>query len=155
VGDDSGASQVLEQWLDAHRRVEARIRATIEAKVSSPLVDVIRTFELTQRQWAVLMFSLLPELDPNLVASYRYMMRDASCRGLDGRLPAQLVYDTPQTRSLMARDLSPSSPLLRYRLIDVSSGASPSESLMFRKIRAAPRLVYMLDGQVGLDPELA
>src|SRR5260221_3007175 len=48
--DDGGASVVLEQWLDVHRRTEARIRATIDAKVASPLVDVIRTFELTARQ---------------------------------------------------------------------------------------------------------
>jgi hypothetical protein len=58
------------------------------------------------------MFALLPEVDPNLVQAYRYLARDPSCRGLDGRLLAQLVYDTPQTRSLMARDLSPSTPLL-------------------------------------------
>jgi hypothetical protein len=150
--DDGGASVVLEQWLDAHRRTEARIRATIDAKIASPLVDVIRTFELTARQWSALMFALLPEVDPNLVQAYRYLTRDGSCRGLDGRLLAQLVYDTPQTRSLMARDLSPSAALSRFRLLD--SGAA-NESLMFRRIRAAPRLVYLLDGGLlELDPEL-
>ena len=96
ANDESGAPQVLEQWLEAHRRIEARIRATIDAKIRSPLVDLMRTFELTPRQWASLMFALLPEVDPNLVQAYRYLARDASCRGLDGRLLAQLVYDTPQ-----------------------------------------------------------
>ena len=52
--DDAGAEQVLEQWLAAHEQIEARIRATIEARVRSPLVDLIRTFELTQRQWSTL-----------------------------------------------------------------------------------------------------
>src|SRR5271167_2228778 len=118
---DAGSAAVLQQWLELHRLVEARIRSTIDAKVRSPLVDVIQTFELTQRQWSTLMFALLPEVDPDLVQAYRYLTRDSSCRGLDGRLLAQLVYDTPQTRSLMARDLSPSSPLLDYRLIDVAS----------------------------------
>jgi len=154
ANDESGAPQVLEQWLEAHRRIEARIRATIDAKIVSPLVELIRTFELSPRQWASLMFALLPEVDPNLVQAYRYLARDASCRGLDGRLLAQLVYDTPQSRSLMARDLSPSSPLSRYRLLD-SSGAA-QDSLMFRKLRALPRLVYLLDGnRLELDPELA
>ncbi len=149
---ESGAPKVLEQWLEVHRQVEARIRATVEAGGGSPLVDLIRTFELTPRQWASLMFALLPEVDPNLVAAYRYLARDASCRGLDGRLLSMLVYDTPQSRALMARDFSASSPLSRYRLLELSAG----ESLMFRRIRALPRLVYLLDGNgLELDPELA
>jgi SpoVK/Ycf46/Vps4 family AAA+-type ATPase len=153
---DSGAELVLEQWLAAHQATEARIRATIDAKIRSPLVDVIRTFGLTQRQWSALLFALMPEIDPNLVQAYRYLARDSSCRGLDGRLLAQLVYDTPQTRSLMARDLSAGSPLLRYRLLDVTSPGAPGDSLMFRRIRAAQRLVYILDGgPLELDPELA
>ncbi len=147
AASDTGADELLKQWLALHEQIEARIAATKK----SPLVDVIRTFGLTSRQWGALMFALLPEVDPNLVQAYRYLARDPSCRGLDGRLLAQLVYDTPQTRSLMARDLSPSSPLLRYRLFELSSG----DSLMFRRIRAAPRLVYLLDGnQLELDPEL-
>ncbi|HEY5924304.1 MAG TPA: hypothetical protein VIV11_21655, partial [Kofleriaceae bacterium] len=153
---DSGAEPVLEQWLAAHEHTEARIKATIEARVRSPLVDVIRTFNLSQRQWSTLVFALMPEVDPNLVQGYRYLARDATVRGLDGRLLAQLVYDTPQTRSLMARDLSASSPLLRYRLLDLAGGAAPSDSLMFRRIRAATRLVYILDGgTLELDPEVA
>ena len=118
-GDDAGAALVLERWLVAHRETEARIAATIAAGVRSPLVELVRVFGLTPRQWATLMFALLPEADPNLVAAYRYLARDPSCRGLDGRLLAQLVYDTPESRSLMARDLSPSSPLLRFHLLEV------------------------------------
>jgi hypothetical protein len=150
---DSGAELVLEQWLAAHQHTEARIRATIDAGMRSPLVDVIRRFDLTQRQWATLVFALMPEVDPNLVSGYRYLARDGNCRSLDGRLLAQLVYDTPQTRSMMARDLSPTSPLVRYRLLDLSG--QPTDSLMFRRIRAATRLVYILDGgALDLDPEL-
>ena len=154
--DEAGAAAVLDQWLELHRRVEARIRATIDAKVRSPLVELIRRFELTPRQWSALMFALLPEVDPNLVQAYRYLTRDGNCRGLDGRLLAQLVYDTPQSRSLMARDLSASSPLLRYRLLEIPTAGAPSESLMFRKIRVASRLLYLLDGGgLEIDPELA
>jgi hypothetical protein len=155
-GDDAGAQTVLEQWLTLHREVEARIASTIASGFRTPLTELIRVFQLTPRQWATLMFALLPEADPNLVQAYRYLARDANCRGLDGRLLALLVYDTPPTRSLMARDLSASSPLVRYRLLDVAASSAPSDSLMFRKIRAAPRLAYLLDGSpLALDPELS
>jgi hypothetical protein len=155
-GDDAGAKTLLDQWLLAHRNCEARIRATVDANIQSPLVDLIRTFSLTPRQWSTLMFALLPESDPSLVQAYRYLTRDDACRGLDGRLLAQLVYDTPAARALMARDLSASSPLLKYRLVDIVAGTSPGDSTMFRRIRAANRLVYLLDGTtVELDPELS
>jgi hypothetical protein len=156
AGDDAGAATVLEQWLAAHRTCEARIRATVDADLRSPLVDLIRVFSLTPRQWSTLMFALLPETDPTLLQAYRYLARDESCRGLDGRLLAQLVYDTPTSRSLMARDLSSGSPLLRYRLVDLVSGTAPGDSTMFRRIRPATRLVHLLDGtSLDLDPELA
>ena len=150
-GDEAGAKVVLERYLAAHRETEARIAATVRARVRSPLVDLLRVFELTQRQWATLMYALLPEADPNLVAAYRYLARDAACRGLDGRLLAQLVYDTPESRSLMSRDLSPSSPLVRFALLELSA----AESLMYRRIRAPARLVHLLDGTpLVLDPDL-
>jgi hypothetical protein len=156
VGDDAGASTVLEQWLAKHKEVEARIRATVEAGKRSALVSLISVFGLTPRQWSTLMFALLPETDPNLVQAYRYLARDDSCRGLDGRLLAMLVYDTPVSRSLMARDLSGTSPLVRNRLVDLTAGAAAGDSTMFRRIRPANRLVYLLDGTgVDLDPELA
>src|SRR3569623_14806 len=39
--DDAGAQQVLDAWLAMHEQVEARIRATIAARIRSPLVDLI------------------------------------------------------------------------------------------------------------------
>jgi len=152
---DTSADRVLEQWLAEHQRIQARIDATIAAHRRSPLVDVIRNFGLSERQWSTLAFALLPEIDPNLVYGYRHLARDRECRGLDGHLLSRLVYDTPSTRSIMARDLSGSSPLLRFGLIDVGRGSSPSESLMFRRIRATPRLVHLLDDAwLDIDPEL-
>jgi hypothetical protein len=150
--DEAGAQTVLAQWLEVHRSVEARLAASRTTRVTSPLVNLMRVFELTPRQWSTLMFALLPDADPSLVQAYRYLARDPACRGLDGRLLAQLVYDTPETRSLMARDLSSASPLIRYQLVDLA----PGDSLLFRRIRAAGRLVHLIDGTgLDLDPELA
>src|SRR4029078_12204496 len=90
--------------------------------------------------------------DTNRVRAYRCLARDPASRGFDGRLLAQLVYDTPESRSLMARDLSHSSPLLRYQLLELA----PGDSLLFPRIPPASRLVHLLDGSaIDLDPELA
>jgi hypothetical protein len=154
VSDDESTTRALEQWRAKHEEVEERIAASIEQQIASPLVDIIRIFGLSSRQWGTLAFALLPEVDPNLVQAYRYLARDPTCRGLDGRLLAMLVYDSPESRSLMARDLSPSSPLTAFGLVEVLGGAT--DSLMFRKIRPASRLVLFLDGgRPELDPELA
>ena len=59
-------------------KTSSSIRATIEARVRSPLIDIIRMFKLTQRQWATLVFALMPEVDPNLVQGYRYLARASS-----------------------------------------------------------------------------
>ena len=37
--------------------------ATLDAKVASPLADLLRVFDLTSRQWATLMYALLPEVE--------------------------------------------------------------------------------------------
>ena len=151
ASDDAETRQVFDAWLAKYDEVEARIRATLDVGARMPLLQLRATFGLTARQWATLMFALLPEVEPNLIHGYRYLSRDPNVRGVDGRLLAQLVYDTPQTRSLMGRDLSPASPLIRYRLLDASV-----DSLMFKRFRATSRLVYLLDGvTLDLDPELA
>jgi SpoVK/Ycf46/Vps4 family AAA+-type ATPase len=150
--DDAGAAEIVERWLAAHRSIEARVAATAGGV---PLIELARRFALTPRQWAALMFAVMPEIDPNLIAAYRYLARDPSCRGVDGRLLAELVYDTPESRAQLARDLAPSSPLMFYRLLEAPP-AGGNDSLLFRRLRPATRLVQLLDGAtVELDPELA
>ena len=155
AGDTRDADLILERWLTHHKLVEERTAATLAGPPAAipPLLRVRAAFDLTPRQWASLAFALAPEVDPDLVTAYRYLARDATCRGLDGRLLAHLVYDTPDTRSLLARDLGPGSPLVQFRLVDVQANA---DSLLFRRIRPASRLVALADGEaLGLDPELA
>jgi hypothetical protein len=153
---DSGAAEILNRWLELHRTIEDRIAASRDARTRVPLIQLVRTFELTPRQWATLMFALMPEVDPNLVTAYRYLARDPTCRGIDGRLLAELVYDTPESRAQLARDLAPSSPLMYFRLLELPGGAGQQDSILYRRIRCASRLVHMLDGAaLTLDPELA
>jgi len=153
---DSGAGTAYERWRRFDLEVDARIQATIEARRILPLLHLASAFRLTATQWSTLTFALMPELDPDLVLAYRYLARDSSCRGLDGRLLAQLVYDTPESRSVLARDLSQASPLIFFRLLDVQGTGGQNDSLLFRRVQPSARLVQLVDGaRLRLDPELA
>ncbi len=102
------------------------------------------------------MFALLPETDPSLVQAYRYLARDESCRGLDGRLLAQLVYDTPTSRSLMARDLSSNSPCSATGSSTCSTAPRPATRRC--SAASAPRRgssTCSTAPPLDLDPELA
>ncbi|HEY0988526.1 MAG TPA: ATP-binding protein, partial [Kofleriaceae bacterium] len=81
---------------------------------------------------------------------------DPTCRGLDARLLAMLVYDTSESRADMSRDLAPTSPLLLYRLLEQDETAGSHDSMLFRRLRPAARLVQLLAGDSSqLDPQLS
>jgi hypothetical protein len=151
---DAGASKLFEAFLTHSRRVDARVEASLAAGVRLPLMELAVCFRLSRRQVAALTFALMPELDPNLLSAYRYLSHDPSCRGLDGRLLAMLVYDTPESRAQLSRDLSSRSPLVWYRLLEIEEHAA-SDSMLYRRVRPAGRLVQMLNGSLDeLDPSL-
>ncbi len=154
--NDAGASVVL----DAHRHhsllMDARIAATLRAGIRLPYLDLCVRFKLTYAQRLTLSFALMPEVDPKLLVAYRYLSSDPSCRSLDARLLAMLVYDTSESRADMSRDLAPTSPLLLYRLIEQDESAGSYDSVRFRRLRPAARLVQLLAGDRSqLDPQLS
>src|SRR5690348_14095393 len=96
VESEAGAQKLFDAFLAHSRRVDARIEASRAAGVRLPLEELAACFRLSRRQVAAFTFALMPELDPNLLSAYRYLSHDPSCRGLDARLLAMLVYDTPE-----------------------------------------------------------
>src|SRR5205814_370157 len=82
-------------------------------------------------------FALMPELDPDLLIAYRYLSNDHACRGLDARLLATLVYETPESRPHLSLDLSPVSPLVHYRLLELDESFG-HEPLLYRRIQPPP-----------------
>ncbi len=78
----------------------------------------------------------MPEVDPKLLGRVPLPAgSDPSCRSLDARLLAMLVYDTSESRADMSRDLAPTSPLLLYRLIEQDETAGTYDSVLFRRLR--------------------
>jgi hypothetical protein len=153
---DLGARRLLDHYLQHSAILEHRIELSYAAGVRLPLLEVVRRFHLDPRQRACLTFVLMPELDPHLLVAYRYLGHDPSCRSLDGRLLALLVYDSPRDRSRLAHDLSAKSPLLFYRLLEQEESPHRHEMLLYRRLRPAARLISLLHGApLELDPELA
>ena len=155
-GHDAGASVLR----DAHRHhsmlMDARIAATVAANIRLPYLDMCVRFGLSYAQRLTLGFALMPEVDPKLLVAYRYLSSDPTCRSLDARLLAMLVYDTSESRADMSRDLAPTSPLLLYRLIEQDETAGSYDSVLFRRLRPAARLVQLLAGDNSqLDPQLS
>ncbi|HEX2690717.1 MAG TPA: ATP-binding protein, partial [Kofleriaceae bacterium] len=155
-GDDAGASVVRDAYRHHALLMDARVAATVAANIRLPFLDLCVRFGLSYAQRLTLGFALMPEVDPKLLIAYRYLTSDPTCRSLDARLLAMLVYDTSERRADMSRDLAPTSPLLLYRLIELDETAGTYDSVLFRRIRPAARLVQLLAGDASqLDPQLS
>jgi len=156
TGQDGGALVVGEACHHHGMLMEARIAATLRAGIRLPYLDLCVRFGLSQAQRLALSFAVMPEIDPKLLIAYRYLSSDPSCRGLDARLLAMLVYDTAESRADMSRDLAPTSPLLLYRLLEHDETSGTYDSVLFRRLRPAARLVQLLAGDNSqLDPQLS
>lgn len=156
AGSDAGATVLRDAYRHHSLLMEARIGATLRANLRLPYLELWARFGLTPAQRQTLSFALMPEIDPKLLIAYRYLSADPTCRGLDARLLAMLVYDTSESRAEMSRDLAPTSPLLLYRLLEQDDTAGSHDSMLFRRLRPAARLVQLLAGDARqLDPQLA
>jgi hypothetical protein len=153
---DHGSRETRDAYLRHGALLELRIEATLAAGRELPLIELVRTFSLDARQRMTLTLALASELDAGLMVALRYLSNDPTSRHIDGRLLSVLVYDSVRARSRLARDLSPRSPLVFYRLLDVEeAGGSRQSSILHRRIRPAPRLLpYLEAGDRELDPEL-
>jgi hypothetical protein len=153
---DHGSRETLDAYLRHGALLEMRIEATLTAGRELPLLELVRTFSLDARQRMTLTLALASELDAGLMVALRYLANDPASRHVDGRLLSILVYDSVRARSRLARDLSPRSPLVFYRLLDVEeAGGARQSSILHRRIRPAPRLLpYLEAGDRELDPEL-
>ncbi|HWO24469.1 MAG TPA: ATP-binding protein [Kofleriaceae bacterium] len=152
---DHGSKEILDAYLRHSALLETRIERTLVRGASLPLIDLVRAFGLDARQRATLTLALAGEIDTNLPVALRYLANDPGLRHVDGRLLSMLVYDSVRARARLARDLSPRSPLVFYRLLEVDESAARHDSILYRRIRPASRLVpYLTGGELELDPEL-
>jgi hypothetical protein len=152
---DHGARELLDAYLRHSALLETRVERTLTRGGALPLIDLVRAFGLDARQRATLTLALAAEVDANLPVAMRYLANDPALRHVDGRILSMLVYDSVRARSRLARDLSPRSPLVFYRLLELDESAVRHDSILHRRIRPASRLVpYLAAGDLELDPDL-
>ena len=156
-GDDAAGAGVVRDAYRYHAMLmDARVASTVESNIRLPYLDMCVRFGLSYAQRQALAFAVMPEVDPKLLVAYRYLSADPNCRSLDARLLSMLVYDTSESRADMSRDLAPTSPLLLYRLIELDETGGSYDSILFRRLRPAARLVQLLAGDSQhLDPQLS
>jgi len=152
---DHGSQELLDAYLRHSALLETRIERTLARGGVLPLIELVRAFKLDARQRATLTLALAGEVDTNLPVALRYLANDPALRHVDGRLLSILVYDSVRSRSRLARDLSPRSPLVFYRLLELDESAARHDSVLYRRIRPAARLVpFLAGGDLELDPDL-
>jgi hypothetical protein len=152
---DHGSKELFDAYLRHSALLETRIERTVTRGTPLPLIALVRAFNLDARQRATLTLALAAEVDTNLPVALRYLANDPGLRHVDGRLLSILIYDSVRARSRLARDLSPRSPLVFYRLLELDESAGRHDSILYRRIRPASRLVpYLAGGELELDPEL-
>lgn len=157
--ESHGAAQVLDAYLRHSTLLEMRVQHSLElgpeAGIELPLIDLVRCFSLDARQRATLTLAMAVEVDAGLPIALRYLANDPASRHVDGRLLAMLVYDSVRARSRLARDLSPRSPLVFFRLLEIDESVARHDSVLYRRIRPAARLIPFLEGaNRELDAEL-
>src|ERR1043166_3916876 len=136
-GTDLGSRETLDAHLRDSAPAELRVERTLGANRELPLIELVRTFGLDARQRATLTLAVAAELDAGLAVALRYLANDPSSRHVDGRLLSMLVYDQVRTRPRLARDLSPRSPLVFHRLIELDDTGGRPSSIMARGIPPA------------------
>ena len=153
--NDHGSVAAHDALLRHSALLETRIERSVAAGMRLPLLELGRTFGLDPRQRMTLTLALASEIDPGIPVALRYLANDPTSRHIDGRILSLLVYNSVRARSRLAHDLSPRSRLVFYRLLEIDDSVARHDSVIYRRIRPAARLVpYLEDGAIELDGEL-
>jgi AAA+ superfamily predicted ATPase len=135
-------------------QIDARLARTRSENVLLPLPYLARLFQLTRGEERVLLIGLAAEVHRRYDKLFSYLNDDVTRKRPSVELALDLVCDSTVER-IAARSLfDPTSPLLRYRLIQLFE-TEPSQPLRARSFALDDRIAgYLLGGQ-GVDPLIA
>jgi hypothetical protein len=141
-----GARAAREQLLRRAARIDARAEATLAGGRRLPLHELTARLRLAPAERSLLVLCAAPLLDPRLLPILRLLAGEPGLRGFSRPLLVGLAGGSPIERAARAGDLAAGSPLVDLGLVVEGAGG---------EVAAAPRVLALLAGATGLDPELA
>lgn len=121
----------------------------------SRLAWLADTFELDSLDTNVVVLALAPEIDLRYERLYSYLHDDVTRRRPTVELALSLFCDLPHARAHARSRFSVDAPLLRRRVIALSSeGSTNSGSLLGQSLQLDEQIINLLLGHDGLDRRL-
>jgi ATPase family associated with various cellular activities (AAA) len=142
--------------LEAHAAaLRDALRASLDAGVKLPLVELCRALRLDDVSIGVLMLALAPHVDRHFERVYAWLQGGPAGGAPRLDLALQVFAATPAERIALRDCFQPNAPLLRsgfFRLVDPPEG--PPASALSQLLWASPRLLRFLTDRPGAEPEV-
>ncbi len=156
AGQDHGAPEAEAELGARWARLNERLRLSAAMGHDVPLERLRGFFKLDDREMAVVMALLLPELDEQMLRLYRYAWNDFTRKKVEVGFLLELLGRDRAEREEIRKALGSSAPLRAQRLVVMGPEHKDGEEVSFlaRSIRLANRLVDFLRGDDKLDEGL-
>jgi SpoVK/Ycf46/Vps4 family AAA+-type ATPase len=145
----------LDEWLaEFSAHMDRRLAATTRAGRSLPVQRLQKRFRLTPAALELLLTIVAPELDEDLLRAYTVAWSDFTRRQGDvafySSLLATSFAEQEQVRDLLLED----GPLVGPGLVELTDpgGFTPRAPVLFRRVKAAERIVEHLRGREQPSP---
>jgi hypothetical protein len=137
--------------------IEAKLAESQKLGEPLPFDQLRRAFALTPTEQRALLILLAVEVNPRLRQLMRYLVNESTRIHADIGLLELLVYNAPQTRDGLVREMSADGRLFRYRLIEAIGGrrAQDESPFLLRPVKVNGRVIELMHGVVRLDREIA
>jgi AAA+ superfamily predicted ATPase len=153
--DDAPTRHLHESLSHVSSHIQARRTASLGVGVYLPLPYLARLFHLTAFEEQCLVICLAPEVDRKYEKLYAYLQDDVTRKKPSVDLVLNLLCQTMSEKLAARLAFNPSSPLIRYRLLQITDilpdGPSP---LISRFLKLDDRTVNFLLGFESMDARL-
>ena len=133
---------------EARRSIDERRGLTEQSGQSLALPHLAKVFELSPAEVDLLLIALGPELEPRYETLYSYLQLDATRKRPSVDLALNLICRSAAEKVMARRLLSPSGPLLYYKLVQLLDDQQDRQPTLLRRfIKADESVVRFLIGQ--------
>lgn len=154
-GVSPGTQQLATQIQDLERVIAGRVRASLSANVTLPLVELSRRFHLSPLERDAVLICVAPEVDLHFETLYSYAQNDVTRKLPTADLMLRLCFATLAERVEHRTLVSAESRLFQDGLLRFSEDSQNRDaSCLARPIRTDRRIVDFLLGGRTLDARI-